>query len=95
MNRKTKVFLTIIVLAVIVSVAGIVLSSKIKSPAAIAAETAPPNPTLITSPIRRQVLVNNLIFRGNFAEQHVMDITASGPSGVTSPVITKLYSHNW
>ena len=94
MDRKGKVFLIAVVVLAITSVVGVVLSSGIKSPAVIAAETAPPTPSLITSSVERKVLVNNLVFRGVFAERSSMTINPSGLSGSSSPIITQIYHYN-
>lgn len=51
-------------LAVLLAVGAWVAGRQVRSPAQVAAETAPPNPSAITVPVERQVLSSEVIVRG-------------------------------
>jgi len=51
-------------LAVLLAVGAWLAGRQIRSPAQVAAETAPPNPSAITVPVERQVLSSEVIVRG-------------------------------
>lgn len=63
MSRRVLLVLTL--LAVVAAAAiGWVAGSRIKSPAQIAAETEPPEPSLITVSVARMVIANDVVTRG-------------------------------
>ncbi|MEU6877765.1 peptidoglycan-binding domain-containing protein [Streptomyces sp. NPDC046712] len=51
----------------LLSLGGVLGSTLVKSPAQAVADSAPPTPTVITTPVERQKLVRTLVFRGDFA----------------------------
>ena len=55
LGRRRMVAL-VLGLAVLLAVAAWLAGRQIRSPAQVAAETAPPNPSAITVPVERQVL---------------------------------------
>ncbi|MEZ5229148.1 MAG: peptidoglycan-binding domain-containing protein [Acidimicrobiales bacterium] len=70
---------------------GWVAGQRIKSPAEIASETAPPTPSLITVPVESRVLSSTVIVRGTvtFDEQTDISVTGAGASG-GSAIITRV-----
>jgi Flp pilus assembly protein CpaB len=61
-----RVVLVLALLAVVAAGAGgWVAGTRIKSPAQVAAEAEPPEPSLITVPVSRVVIVNDVITRGS------------------------------
>jgi hypothetical protein len=74
--------------SVLVSLGGLAVSSFIKSPAEAAADTRPPQPSLITAPVVRQILQSTTVLRGTFTSGHGYPVlptsvaaTAAGPGG--------------
>jgi peptidoglycan hydrolase-like protein with peptidoglycan-binding domain len=63
MGRRRMVGL-VLGLAVLLAVGAWLAGRQIRSPAQVAAETAPPNPSAITVPVERQVLSSEVIVRG-------------------------------
>jgi Putative peptidoglycan binding domain len=61
-RRRTVVL--VLGLAVALAIAAWVAGRQIRSPAQVAAETAPPNPSAITVPVEREVLSSEVIVRG-------------------------------
>lgn len=78
-----------VVAAVAVLSAGIgwVAGQRIKSPAEIAAEQEPPEPSLITVPVERRVLSQNVVVRGTVRSSDAAEISVSS---LESTIITRL-----
>jgi HlyD family secretion protein len=83
-----------------VAVAGLVASAWVKSPAQVAAETAPPKPSLITAPVFYGVLRDTVVFRGTFSAAATVSFTpvsAVAPGGSGQPsqslVVSAVLTH--
>ena len=62
--RRRRLVGLVLGLAVLLAVAAWLVGRQIRSPAQVAAETAPPDPSAITVPVERQVLSSEVIVRG-------------------------------
>lgn len=62
--RRRRMVGLVLGLAVLLAVAAWLAGRQIRSPAQVAAETAPPDPSAITVPVERQVLSSEVIVRG-------------------------------
>jgi HlyD family secretion protein len=72
----------------VVAVAGLVASAWVRSPAQVAAETAPPAPSRITAPVSYGVLRDTVVFRGTFSAARTISFTpvsAVAPGGSGPP----------
>ena len=78
MDRRTKAAVAIGVV-VVASVGGFVAGSRIKSPAELAARTAPPTPSLILVPVEERVLSTSVVARGTgrFGSPQKLSVAAS------------------
>jgi len=65
--------------AVMMSAIGLVASGLIESPLQVAAETAPPSPSVLTATARWQVLENTIILRGTVTAARIINVIASAP----------------
>src|ERR1022692_3640140 len=65
--------------AVMMSAIGLVASGLIESPLQVAAETAPPSPSVITAVARTQVLASTITVRGTVTARRTINVTASAP----------------
>lgn len=90
MNRGLKLIL-ILLLVVGSAAAGWVAASRIKSPAQVAAEAEPPEPSLITVPVERTVIANDVIVRGTVRFENPEPVVSGGIvlPGV-DPVVTMI-----
>ncbi|MHB1594432.1 MAG: peptidoglycan-binding protein [Streptosporangiaceae bacterium] len=70
------------------SAAGLASVLAITSPAQVAARSAAPPPTLITAPVRWQVLRNPIVVPGVVRAGTTVSVTASTPIG--TPIVTRL-----
>ena len=79
-----------VVAAVAVLSAGVgwIAGQRIKSPAEIAAEQAPPEPSLITVPVEMRELSQSLVVRGTVRSNESTPLEATSVSGET--IITRL-----
>jgi HlyD family secretion protein len=86
--RRQRRLMWIAIGTALLAVAGLVASHWVKSPAEVAAETAPPPPSVITAPVSFGLLRNTVVFRGNFSSGQIVSFTPSGevaPGGVGAP----------
>lgn len=86
--RRRRLLSALAVLAAAGSTASLLASTKIKSPADLAADAKPPQPSILTAKVVRQVLATTLVMRGTFARGRQFQFTptsvattAHGPGG--------------
>jgi Putative peptidoglycan binding domain len=89
------VLLWIVALAVAASAGGLAVSTRIKSPAELAARTRPPSLTLLTATVRWEVITNTVLAHGTVKQPPQMSGPASAPSGGGQgnalPIVTKIF----
>ena len=61
---RRRIVALVLGLAVLLAVGAWLAGRQVRSPAQVAAETAPPNPSAITVPVERQVLSSEVVVRG-------------------------------
>ncbi|MEV5597523.1 hypothetical protein [Streptomyces sp. NPDC052496] len=71
---------------------GLGAAALIKSPAQVAADTAPPPRDTLTAPVERQVLSRTLVTRGSVVAAQTVDVAAGDPAGKDTgrAVVTKM-----
>ncbi|MEV0897785.1 peptidoglycan-binding domain-containing protein [Actinoplanes sp. NPDC049802] len=75
--------------AVLVTVGALAVATRLKSPAQVAAETAPPPPSTLTEPVERRVLNASVVLRGKVGAEQSVEVRARGGTEGT-PVVTAL-----
>jgi membrane fusion protein, multidrug efflux system len=101
LRRRRNIVIGVVVLAVIIAVGGLLLSTSIKSPQQLAAQAAPPGLTRLTAPVMRQVLRNSVTAQGKVSKPPQLAQTAggtvpasSGPADSdTQPIVTRILRH--
>ncbi|HEU0131188.1 MAG TPA: peptidoglycan-binding domain-containing protein [Mycobacteriales bacterium] len=88
-NRR-HVLLSLVLAAVLVAVGGLAASTRIKSPAELAAETRPPVPTLLTATVVREVLSSTVVVRGTVTAERRLEITPAAAVGAEALVVTRV-----
>jgi peptidoglycan hydrolase-like protein with peptidoglycan-binding domain len=86
--KRQRTMLWITVVALVLSIAGLVLSFFIKSPGQRLLETAPPPPSVITAPVEQKELVKNVTIRGTVSAERIISVFA--PTNVERVVVAKL-----
>jgi peptidoglycan hydrolase-like protein with peptidoglycan-binding domain len=95
LRRRRLVVIAVAVLAIIASAGGLLISTRIKSPAQLAAQTAPPASTQLTVPVTRQVITSTVLAQALVkAPPEVAQLSGAnsggGGNGVL-PVVTKIF----
>jgi Putative peptidoglycan binding domain len=93
LRRRKIILIGVVGLAVVASVGGLLISTTIKSPAELAAQTAPPALTQLTVPVTRQVITSTVLAQGVVnppPEVSQLSGAGGGGSGELS-VVTKSY----
>ncbi|AUG78591.1 Peptidoglycan binding domain-containing protein [Kitasatospora sp. MMS16-BH015] len=92
LRRRRKLLVAIVVTAVLAAAAGAGAATVLKSPAQVAAETAPPAPDTLTAAVERRVVVDTLITRGKAVSTSAAGVQGTAPAGVEGarPVVTKV-----
>jgi peptidoglycan hydrolase-like protein with peptidoglycan-binding domain len=101
LRRRRIILIAVAGLAVIASVGGLLISTSIKSPAQLAAQTAPPGMTQLTVPLTRQVIKSTVLAQGvvkHPAEVAQLSGASSGGGGGSGsdgelPIVTKIFHH--
>ncbi|WP_406222794.1 peptidoglycan-binding protein [Streptomyces canus] len=77
--------------AVLLTGAGLVASTLVKSPAEAAADSRPPAPDVLTAPVERRVLTDSVVIRGTVTAGQSVDVapSVSGGDAIRS-VVTRL-----
>lgn len=94
LRRRRIVLISVVGLAVAASVGGLLFATTIKSPAELAAQTAPPPLTQLTTPVTRQVITSTVLAQGVVkAPPEVSQLAGanSGGSAGELPVVTKIF----
>lgn len=88
---RTRSLVVILGVAFIAALVGFVASSWVKSPAQLAAQTAPPPASVITAPVENRVVADTLITRGSVGSVSTVNaVPEQRPSGVASALVTRL-----
>lgn len=83
-GRRQRRLLWLACCTAVVSVAGLIASMWVRSPAEIAAATGPPKASVITAPVSYQVLRDTVVFRATFSATETVSFTPAAevaPSG--------------
>lgn len=88
---RTRGLAVIVAVAVVAAAVGFLASRWVKSPAELAAETAPPPASLITAPVEERVVEDTLVTRGTVGSVSTVDaIPAEAPPGVAAALVTRI-----
>ncbi|MGE5830613.1 MAG: hypothetical protein ACM30G_19935, partial [Micromonosporaceae bacterium] len=91
MMRQRWTVMGTAVTAVIVTVAGVIAASFVKSPGDVAADTLGPGPSILTAPVERRVLTDTIVLRGKVSPQSSFEVTP-GNAGGGVPIVTAVFT---
>ena len=94
LRRRRIVLIAVAAMAVVASAGGLLISTSIKSPAEVAAQTAAPGLTRLSVPVTRQVITGTVLAQGVVKPPPEVSQLAGGSSGSSSgalPVVTKVF----
>lgn len=82
-HRKVRVAVAALVVVVVLAAGGALAAQRIRSPAQVAADTAPPKASAITAPVERRALATEVIVRGTVRygapQETVLPVSALKP----------------
>lgn len=79
----------ILVVAAAATAGGWWLGSRVKSPEQIAAESAPPTPSLVTAPVEFRELADRIVVRGTLVAPEETEVTVGVPAS-GAPIVTRV-----
>lgn len=105
LRRRKRVVLVVALVALAAAVGGLIAATTIKSPAEVAARTAPPAPTVLTTTVTRQIVSNTVLAQGVVSESSEVSgpstlgsagavaagSSTSGAGGATLPIVTRIF----
>lgn len=80
-QRRNRMIIGLVAFAALCGVIGFLAGRTISSPADVAADAAPPEPSLITAPVELRRLSSNIVVRGNADLEGSVAITVDGSVG--------------
>jgi peptidoglycan hydrolase-like protein with peptidoglycan-binding domain len=96
-RRGRIILIAVVIVAVIGAVGGLLVSTSIKSPADLAAQSQPPRLTQLTATVRRQVISSTVLAQGAVSQPaEVSGPAASGGGGGSAgaqPIVTQIFLH--
>jgi peptidoglycan hydrolase-like protein with peptidoglycan-binding domain len=96
LRRRRTIVLAIVIVALIAAIGGLLISTTIKSPADVAAQTQPPGLTQLTATVQRQVISTTVLAQGKVSQPAEVSGPAAsgggGPSGA-QPIVTRIFLH--
>ncbi len=96
-RRGRIILIAVAIVAVIGAVGGLLISTSIKSPADLAAQSQPPGLTQLTATVRRQVISSTVLAQGAVSQPaEVSGPAASGGGGGSAgaqPIVTQIFLH--
>jgi hypothetical protein len=98
LRRRRTIVLAIVIVALIAAIGGLLISTTIKSPADVAAQTQPPGLTQLSATVQRQVISTTVLAQGKVSQPaEVSGPAASGGGGGGSsgaqPIVTRIFLH--
>jgi membrane fusion protein, multidrug efflux system len=92
--RSRRVLFAIVAFALAASAGGVWASTYIKSPADVAARAKPPGLTLLTAPVRQQVITATVLAQGVVQRPPQVSgpaMAGSGGPGNAQPIVTRIF----
>jgi hypothetical protein len=86
--RRNRLVGLVAVVAILAAVLGLVVGSRIRSPAELAAQAEAPSPSLLTVPIEERVLSSRVLVRGTITSSEEAPVTISA-AGLSAPIVTR------
>jgi peptidoglycan hydrolase-like protein with peptidoglycan-binding domain len=95
LRRRRNILIGVVILALIASVGGLLLSTDIKSPAQLAAQTSSPGLTRLTTTVQRQVISDTVLAQGVVSKPPEISGPpgggAGGGGGGAQAIVTRIF----
>jgi hypothetical protein len=98
LRRRRAVLLGIVIVALLGAIGGLLISTSVKSPADLAAQSQPPGLTRLTVTVRRQVITSTVLAQGVVSQPAEVSGPAAtgggaGSSAGAQPIVTRIFLH--
>src|SRR5215469_4413158 len=93
LRRRRNILIGVVVLALMASVGGLLVSTSIKSPAQLAAQTSSPGLTRLTTTVQRQVVTDTVLAQAVVGKPPEISGPAGGGGGAgngAQPIVTRI-----
>jgi peptidoglycan hydrolase-like protein with peptidoglycan-binding domain len=90
MVRRRFVLVAVLVVAVAIAAFGIASPLWVKSPQQLAAEAAPPSPSVVTAPVEQRVVTQTVVLRGVVTSRQVFEVVTATSGEGAPPVVTEV-----
>ncbi|PVC94031.1 peptidoglycan-binding protein [Streptomyces sp. CS014] len=93
LQRRRRALILVLLGSVVLTGAGVITASVIKSPAQAAADTRPPPATVLTAAVEKKILSETVITRGKVATSQQISVSGEGAGGKDAgrSVVTKVF----
>lgn len=88
-RNTRRLVLVFVVVAIASGVLGVIGTTLVRSPAQVAADTAPPRPTVLTAPVAEGPITDTLMLSGTVALGNSIAVTPQPPMDGSAAVVTK------
>ncbi len=87
--RRHRFLISVAIGATLLSTVGLIASTRVKSPAQLAAEHGPPPPSTLTATVVKQVLTKSVVLRGTVVARSSLMVTPTAAQGASALVVTR------
>ncbi len=95
LRRRRNILIGVVILALMASVGGLLVSTSIKSPAQLAAQTSSPGLTRLTTTVQRQVVTDTVLAQAVVSKPPEISGPAGGGGGAggngAQPIVTRIF----
>lgn len=94
LSRRRRILLGVVAIALLAAALGLAVSTVIKSPAQLAAQSKPPPLTRLIAPVRRQVITETVLAHGAVTHPPTVSgpaATGGGSSPGAQPIVTRIF----
>ena len=95
LRRRRTILIGVLIVALMASVGGLLISTSIKSPAQLAAQTSSPGLTRLTSPVQRQVISDSVLAQAVVTKPPEISGPPGGGGGSgasgAQPIVTRIF----
>src|SRR5499427_8801479 len=93
LRRRRNILIGVVILALMASVGGLLVSTSIKSPAQLAAQTSSPGLTRLTTTVQRQVITDTVLAQAVVGKPPEISGPAGGGAGGNGaqPIVTRIF----
>lgn len=93
LGSRRRILIWVVAGAVVLTGAGVVVATTIRSPSQVAADAAPPPASVLADRVERRVLTSSVVVRGTVTAEQTLAVTPGAGAGAAAgakPVVTRV-----